>query len=105
MNQQWDETWSFVGMKQKNVPAELRGVGGVYTWPAIDRDTKLAPCWHVSVRYAHAAHHFMGNLADRLAHRIELTADGYTVYLTAVADALNGHVDNAMLVKFTRRCA
>ena len=44
-------------------------------------------------------------LADRLAHRIELTADGYTVYLTAVADALTGHVDNAMLVKFTRRCA
>lgn len=99
---QCDEIWSFVGMKQKNVPAELRGVfgyGDVYTWTAIDRDTKLVPCWHVGTRDAHSAAHFIGDLADRLAHRVQLTTDGHGAYLSAVADAFNGHVDYAMLVK------
>lgn len=99
---QCDEIWSFVGMKQKNVPQELAGVlgyGDVYTWTAIDADTKLMPCWHVGTRDAHSAKLFIDDLADRLAHRIQLTTDGHAAYLSAVADAFNGHVDYAMLVK------
>ena len=54
-----DEIWSFVGMKQKNVPEELQGtfgLGDVYTWTAIDAETKLIPCWHVGTRDAESAY-------------------------------------------------
>jgi IS1 family transposase len=99
---QCDEIWSFVGMKQKNVPDDLRGVfgyGDVYTWTAIDPETKLVPCWHVGTRDGHSAMHFISDLADRLAHRVQLTTDGHGAYLQAVADSFNGHIDYAMLVK------
>jgi hypothetical protein len=55
---QCDEIWSFVGMKEKNVPAEVKGVfgiGDVYTWTSIDADKKLMPCWHVGTRGAISA--------------------------------------------------
>lgn len=99
---QCDEIWSFVGMKQKNVPHELAGVlgyGDVYTWTAIDADTKLVPCWHVGSRDADAARAFIGDLSERLAHRVQLTTDGHGAYLSAVADSFNGHIDYAMLIK------
>lgn len=99
---QCDEIWSFVGMKQKNVPAELHGVfgyGDVYTWTAICADTKLVPCWHVDTRDGRAAEAFIADLSDRLAHRVQLTTDGHAAYLKAVDDAFNGHIDYAMLVK------
>lgn len=99
---QCDEIWAFVGMKQKNVPPEVKGVlgfGDVYTWTAIDADTKLVPCWHVGDRGAVAAHHFIDDLAHRLTDRIQLTTDGHRVYLTAVEDAFGGDIDYAVLVK------
>jgi IS1 family transposase len=99
---QCDEIWSFVGCKEKNVPDELRhvfGVGDVYTWTAIDADTKLVPCWHIGTRGAESAHIFINDLADRIAHRVQLTTDGLNVYVNAVAEAFNGHIDYAMLVK------
>lgn len=99
---QCDEIWSFVGMKEKNVPHELKGVlgyGDVYTWTAIDADSKLVPCWHVGTRDADAAGAFIADLSDRLAHRVQLTTDGHGAYLSAVADSFNGHVDYSMLVK------
>lgn len=64
-----DEIWSFVGMKQKNVPEELNGIlgfGDVYTWTAIDADTKLIPCWHVGTRDAASAKAFISDTASRL---------------------------------------
>lgn len=99
---QCDEIWSFIGMKAKNVPDELRGVfgyGDVYTWTAICADTKLVPCWHVDTRDARAADSFIKDLSDRLAHRVQLTTDGLHAYLKAVDKAFNGHIDYAMLVK------
>lgn len=99
---QCDEIWSFVGMKQKNVPEARKGafgVGDVYTWVAIDADTKLVPCWHVGTRDAESAALFIEDLSDRLAHRVQLTTDGHAAYLEAVADSFNGHIDYAMLVK------
>lgn len=99
---QCDEIWSFVGMKEKNVPEEVRGVfgfGDVYTWTSIDADTKLMPCWHVGTRGAASAHAFMSDLASRLANRIQLTTDGHKMYINAVEAAFAGDIDYATLVK------
>jgi IS1 family transposase len=97
-----DEIWSFVGMKQKNIPREMRGlfgIGDVYTWTAIDADTKLIPCWHVGTRDAESANCFINDLANRLTRRIQLTTDGHKAYLNAVEDAFGANVDYAMLIK------
>ncbi|HUW49838.1 MAG TPA: IS1 family transposase [Sulfuricella sp.] len=97
-----DEIWSFVGMKQKNVPEELEGtfgIGDVYTWTAIDADTKLIPCWHVGTRDADSAFEFINDLASRLANRVQLTTDGHKAYIDAVEGAFGNNIDYAMLVK------
>src|ERR1700691_3875835 len=99
---QCDEIWNFCYAKDKNVPASMKGqhgVGSVWTWVALDPDTKLVPCWFVSSRDAGAANHFMHDLAGRLAHRVQLTTDGYGAYLEAVGDAFAGQSDYAQLVK------
>lgn len=98
---QCDEVWSFVGAKQKNTTEETRakGWGDVWTWTALDADTKLIPCWFVGARDARAAHHFMLDLASRLASRVQLTTDGHKPYLTAVESAFGDQVDYAQLVK------
>lgn len=97
-----DEIWSFVGMKQKNVPEELQGTfgyGDVYTWTAIDAESKLIPCWHIGTRDAESAYEFIHDLASRLANRIQLTTDGHKAYVNAVEDAFGADVDFAQLVK------
>lgn len=99
---QADEIWSFVGMKQKNVPEDVKGVfgiGDVYTWIAIDADTKLVPCWHIGMRDADAANEFMSDLSSRLANRVQLTTDGYKAYIEAVEEAFGQDIDYAMLLK------
>jgi len=99
---QCDEIWSFVGAKDKNVPAEKQGqfgVGSVWTWTAIDADTKLIASWLVSTRDAGAAHDFMQDVASRLKHRVQLTTDGHKPYLSAVEDAFGGGIDYATLTK------
>jgi IS1 family transposase len=98
-----DEIWSFVGAKQKNVQPHHFEDGGyagdVWTWTAIDADTKLVPCWMVGARDANAARDFIEDLASRLANRIQLTTDGLKVYLNAVDKAFGGEVDYVQLVK------
>src|SRR5437016_691539 len=98
---QCDEVWSFVGAKEKNCTAEMKakGAGDVWTWVAIDADTKLVPCWFVGERHAGAAYHFMHDLAERLAYRPQLTTDGHRAYLSAVEDAFGCDIDYAMLHK------
>lgn len=74
---QCDEIWSFVGCKQKNVTEDNKenGWGDVWTWTAIDADTKLVPCWFVGTRDAGAAYHFISDLRSRLADS-DATDDG-----------------------------
>jgi IS1 family transposase len=100
-NIQCDEIWSFIGCKQKNVTPENQGNGwgDVWTWVALDADTKLVPTWFISTRDAGAAYHFMHDLAGRLANRVQLTTDGHRAYLTAVEDAFGADIDYAMLQK------
>src|SRR5665213_1548538 len=100
---QVDECWSFVGCKQKQVTMdkiERDGIcGDVWTWAAIDADTKLIPCWSLGQRDAATATHFVADLADRLADRVQLTSDGLKAYIGAVEKAFQGEVDFAQLVK------
>ncbi|MEO8129175.1 MAG: IS1 family transposase [Bryobacteraceae bacterium] len=100
---QCDEIWSFVYAKAKNVKSEMLEDGGyagdVWTWIAIDADTKLVPCWTIGQRDANAAREFIGDLASRLANRVQLTTDGHKPYLNAAAGAFGNDIDYAMLVK------
>ncbi len=97
---QCDEIWSFVYAKQKNVPAEKRGeAGDVWTWVALDADTKLVPSYRLGPRDFREAVAFMDDLQKRLAHRVQLTTDGHAVYLAAVKETFGGDVDYAQLVK------
>src|SRR5208282_3728543 len=88
--------------KQKNVPLAKKAppqAGDVWTWTAIDSDTKLVPSWFVGGRDSDAAIVFMDDLASRLANRVQLTSDGHKAYLEAVEGAFGGDIDYAMLVK------
>jgi len=99
---QCDEIWAFCYAKAKNVPADKQGqfgYGDVWTWVAIDADTKLVPSWCVGSRGAKTANDFMHDLAGRLANRVQLTTDGHRVYLDAVENALGSEIDYSMLVK------
>jgi IS1 family transposase len=99
---QCDEIWSFVYAKQENVPADKYGqfgYGDVWTWVAIDADSKLAISWLVGDRSAASAFSLMDDLASRLAHRIQLTTDGHRVYLDAVESTFGAGIDYSMLVK------
>jgi len=71
----------------------------VWTWVAIDADTKLVPSFMVGDRGAKTAKLFMDDLAGRLANRVQLTTDGHRVYLEAVENAFAGDIDYAMLIK------
>jgi IS1 family transposase len=99
---QADEIWSFCYAKAKNVPDQYSGqfgYGDVWTWTAIDADTKLVPCWLVGERNSADARVFIDDLAGRLANRIQLTTDGHRPYLQAVEDAFGANIDYAVLVK------
>jgi len=99
---QCDEIWSFCHAKQKNVPEEHAGefgYGDVWTWTAIDPDTKLVPSFAVGTRDADAASAFMLDLAARLTNRVQLTTDGHKPYLEAVEGAFGADIDYAMLTK------
>lgn len=99
---QCDEIWSFCYSKEKNVAPEDKGVlghGDVYTWTAIDADTKLAISWLVGRRDGEYAEAFIADLASRLQGRIQLTTDGHGPYIAAVEKVFGAAIDYAMLVK------
>ena len=97
---QLDEIWSFVYAKAKNVPDRKQGqAGDVWTWVAIDADTKLVPSWRIGSRDGATACEFVADLAGRLANRVQITSDGHRPYLEAVEKAFGGEVDFAQLIK------
>jgi IS1 family transposase len=100
---QIDEIWSFCYAKAKNVTPEIAAknpfAGDVWTWIAIDADSKLIASWIIGPRDSVTARMFVNDLAGRLANRIQLTSDGLSVYLAAVEKAFRGEVDYAMLQK------
>jgi IS1 family transposase len=96
---QCDEIWSFVYSKQKNTKEDKYGVGNVWTWVAIDSDTKLVISWFAGERDEQSAKFFMNDLWCRLRTRVQLSTDGLSHYREAVADTFGGKVDFAQLVK------
>lgn len=98
---QADEVWSFVGAKMKNASEEkvAQGWGDVWTWTAIDADSKLIVSYLVGQRGAYWANEFLKDVASRVSNRIQLTTDGHHVYVDAVERALGSEVDYAMLIK------
>lgn len=99
---QCDEIWSFCYAKAKNVPtakAAPDGAGDVWTWTAIDADSKLMVSYFVGDRGAESAMILMDDLRTRLANRVQLTTDGHRAYLEAVEGAFGADVDYAQLVK------
>jgi len=99
---QCDEIWAFCYAKAKNLPDHLKGkegFGDVWTWVALDPDSKLVLSWLVGGRDGGYAAAFMEDVASRLTSRVQLTTDGHNVYLDAVESAFGSDIDYAMLVK------
>jgi IS1 family transposase len=102
-NVQADEVWSFCYSKQKNVPAHLQGkegFGSIWTWTALDADSKLMISWIVSDRSQAAADAIIADLKSRITNRIQLNSDGLPSYVEAVVKVFRpGEVDHAEIVK------
>ncbi len=99
---QVDEIWSFVYAKDKNVASAKAApdkAGDVWTWTAIDADTKLVASWMIGSRGYITARAFIDDLAERMANRIQLTSDGHKAYLQAVEESFGGAIDYAQLIK------
>jgi IS1 family transposase len=99
---QLDEAWAFCYAKQKNVPTAKRapeGAGDIWTWVALDADTKLVASFYVGNRDGEAALDFISDLAPRLANRVQITSDGHRAYLDAVEETFGADIDYAQLVK------
>ena len=96
-----DEIWSFCYAKDRNVPVgkAAMGTGSVWTWVALDAETKLVPSWLIGGRDVGAAHRFVSDLRDRLANRVQLTSDGLHAYLETVPYVFGYDIDYAILMK------
>ena len=99
---QCDEIWAFCYAKEKNVPDDKKGhfgYGDVWTFTALDAETKLVPAWHLGNRDLQNATIFMKDLAGRLKNKVQLTTDGHKMYLEAVENAFGGEIDFSQIVK------
>jgi IS1 family transposase len=99
---QCDEIWSFIGAKAKNTRIEKKakfGWGDIWTWVGIDADTKLVVSYMVGNRDGGWAEEFMKDCASRIRNRVQITTDGFKVYLQAVENAFGADIDYAMLQK------
>jgi IS1 family transposase len=96
-----DEIWSFVGMKQSNVPggSEEDGIGDIWTWTALDADSKLMVSYYIGGRDTQSAYEFMRDLKSRVNNRIQLTTDGLHAYKDAVRMTFGKDIDFAQLKK------
>jgi IS1 family transposase len=99
-----DEIWSFCYSKQKNVPEDFKGTpgyGDIWTWVAIDADTKLIPTWLVGERTTPDCYTFLRDLKDRLkpGQRIQLTTDGFGSYPPVVSALWQANIDYAVMIK------
>ncbi len=94
-----DEVWGFVGKKDRNVREGEDGVGSVWTFCAIDAETKLVPAFKCGNRDAATAKAFVQDVADRMAYRVQISTDGLTAYVPAMEAAFGGNVDYAQIIK------
>lgn len=96
---QADEIWSFVGCKDRAKKAGAQGLGSVWTWIALDSDSKLAISYWLGSREQEDADLFMEDLAARVSNTIQLSTDGLSLYPSAVKRAFGRDIDYAQVVK------
>ncbi len=98
---QLDEIWAYIGMKQKTARAlgKTDEFGDLYTFVAIDAQTKLVPCWHVGKRTWNDTALFVNDLRGRLVNRPQITTDAFQPYYGAISRAFDRDVDYAQIVK------
>jgi IS1 family transposase len=98
---QVDEIWRYVQKKQRHLSADddPRRVGDMWTFVAIDAETKLVPSHLVGKRDRASAHAFIGDLSDRMANRVQLSSDGLPAYIDAIAEGFGRNVDYGQIVK------
>jgi IS1 family transposase len=98
---QLDEIWAYVGMKQKTARSlnKTDEFGDLYTFVALDAETKLVPCWHVGKRTWNDTALFVNDLRARLANRPQITTDAFAAYYGAIARAFDNDVDYAQITK------
>jgi len=99
---QLDEIWAFVGAKQTHVPPAQQNKGArgdVWTWSAIDADSKLIVSWYTGTREEVSAHFFLTDLRDRLAHRPQISADGLQIYPSAIESVFGSDIDFGQIIK------
>jgi IS1 family transposase len=97
-----DEVWGFIGMKQKTALRTNRagaGIGDIWTWVAIDPDTKIVPTFAVGDRSQYMANCFIEDLAARLSHRVQISSDALKVYQDAIERAFGCNVDYGSIIK------
>jgi IS1 family transposase len=96
-----DEIWGFIGAKQKNRRAHhiAAGLGDVWTFIALDSESKIIPSYLVGKRDSYHANAFMADLQGRIANRIQLSTDALCAYPDAVERAFGPEIDFALLVK------
>jgi IS1 family transposase len=100
-----DEIWSFCYAKDKNVrgaKAAPEGAGNVWTWTALDSDSKLMVTWWVGDRSSSTGVQFLRDLQDRLTERVQISTDGHGAYLEAMNHTFGDNVDFAQLIKIFR---
>jgi IS1 family transposase len=95
-----DEIWGFVGKKEKHVKAEDgNAVGSVWTFCAIDADTKLVPAFRVGKRDAATANAFLEDVAARMHNRVQISTDGLAAYKEAIERSFGGDADYGQIIK------
>ncbi len=95
-----DEIWGFVGKKERNVKmGDAMEVGSVWTWCALDADTKLVPTFMVADRSKASADKFVADVASRMANRVQVTTDGLPAYIAAMEKAFGQDVDYGQIYK------
>jgi IS1 family transposase len=97
---QLDEVWGFIGKKERHVrPDDEPQYGDVWTFCAIDADTKLVPSFKVGKRDAATANAFVRDVASRLKNRVQLSSDALRAYVEAVELVFGANVDYAQIIK------
>ena len=95
-----DEIWGFVGKKDRNVKmGDSMEIGSVWTFCAIDADTKLVPTFKVGDRDKKTADAFVADVASRMKMRVQISTDGLRAYVHAIENAFGGDVDYAQIIK------
>jgi IS1 family transposase len=95
-----DEIWGFVGKKERHIQeGDDPQFGSVWTWCAIDADTKLVPTFKVGNRSRATAHAFVRDIAIRMRNRVQISTDGLGDYISAIEDSFGADVDYAQIIK------